>query len=296
VREPELPEVKLPEAVGARALEKVEGPRIYLTVNSKGQVLLAPSESYRDGTGELVKTLDNPVVAQMFLQQRADEEQPGAGPNPVGKGAQPPKAVEKKDEPEDTEAQKPLRSTIIFRVDRQTPFEKAYPIWHAAQNVGFTKAQWRALRPGGAGEGQIAVVIPAREDGVPVELLAQGAVKTVRYIVRVLADGTGKIAKITLSEGEGPLSALLPELEPPDEKKPPKPAPAPKPPTELGTDVDALAKQLKGLVTKHKGKTMRVQLEIAGSTLHAEVIKLIDAAAGAGVPEVGLDLIDKRRR
>lgn len=297
-------EVKLPEANGAKALDKSVEHAVYLNVNSKGQVVLAPLDQFKTAKGDTVTTLDNPAQVTTYLRRRAHEDGRGPPPPPTTNPAE--KVIETTfeaaDEPDDWDwtPAKPLRSVIVFRIDRQTPFEKAYPVWRAAQRAGFAKAQWRALRPGNGGEGQIAAIIPVRRLEVPAEDLLPWE-KQPRLVVRVTADGAGKIEKVTLREDEHGIEAARPEIgQPPlpelGEPDPPKREPAPKPITDLGTDVDSLVKKLKALATKYKGKKLIVRFELDGKLLHTDVIRFIDAATAAGFADAELALIDKKDR
>jgi biopolymer transport protein ExbD len=270
--------VKLPEAAGAKPLGKTEGA-IYLNVNAKGQVLLP---------GETIATLDNPAQVQVYLERRAAEDRKVANPN----------RVEKEDELEALTAEPPLRSTVIFRVDRQTPFEKLHPVFKAARNAGFAKAQWRAIVPGSSDEGQITVVIPPSEHVGPVAVAVPG-MEPMRYVVRVTADGAGKIAKITLRKERAlGFEADLPEIEVAGKEKPPtKPEPVqPSPGTDLGADVDALLKKLRSLATAKKGLPLPLALEFDGKLLHQDVIRLIDASFRAGWKDAALELLDTKLR
>jgi biopolymer transport protein ExbD len=280
-------EVKLPKSLIAKALEKTDGHFIYLNVNDKGVVLLAPAD-VKDADGKTIATLDNPAQVQVYLERRAKEDRTIANPN----------RVEREEELEDVTMQPPLRSTIIFRVDRQTPFEKLSPLYKAARNAGFVKAQWRAIVSGGSDEGQITVTIPPPEHIGPVAIPVPGR-EPMRYVIRVTADGAGKITKINLRKDRDPrFETDLPEIEVPGKEKPAtKSAPLqPESIADLGADVDALLKKLKALATAKKGLPPLLALELDGKLLHADLIRLIDAAVAAGCKDVALVLIDPRDR
>lgn len=288
-------EVKLPESAGARVPDKPLELAIYLSVNSKGKVLLAALDQPPNAGGNPIKTLDNHVQVEIYLMRRAKEERLAEQPRPGGKG-EPPTALEKEDEPEEGPPAKPLRSVVVFRVDRQAPFEKAYPIWRAAQNAGFSKGQWRALRPGG-GEGEISVVITRSRLLDQPAAIAVGQEKS-RYVIQVKADDAGKIANLTLREEDDPDVPALPEIEVPGDVKPPpkRDANLPKLTADLGTDVDTLTKKLADLRAKHKAKPVKLVLAIEGKLLQADVIRLIETTVRAGFPDVALELIDPKRR
>jgi biopolymer transport protein ExbD len=112
-------QVKLPEAVAAKALPAKAEEIIFLNVNAQGQVLLPPIEQVGDE-----KTLDNPVQVEGYLKRLATISE----------------ARHKKKKPE---------ATLILRVDRQTPFEKSYPIMKACRNAGYSDVQLRAIRHSG---------------------------------------------------------------------------------------------------------------------------------------------------
>jgi biopolymer transport protein ExbD len=113
-------EVKLPSAVSAKALDKNTVDIIYLNVNSKGQVLLPPSEVAEGDPG----TLDNARQVQTYMENKATIE----------------KRVSKKEKPE---------ATLILRIDEKTPFEKSYPIMMACRMAGYSNVQLRAIRAQG---------------------------------------------------------------------------------------------------------------------------------------------------
>lgn len=111
--------IRLPEAVAAKALDKNVGDPIFLNVNEKGQILLPPTD--REGDND---TLDNPVQVENYLKRRARIEMQKT----------------QKDQPE---------STIILRIDKETPFSLSYPIMRACRLAGYTKVELRAIRYSG---------------------------------------------------------------------------------------------------------------------------------------------------
>ncbi len=108
--------IKLPEAIAAKALEKDAGDPIFLNINEKGQVLLPPSDRIGDND-----TLDNPVQVENYLKQRAKEEM----------------RKTKKETPE---------ATLILRIDKETPFAASYPLMRACRMAGYSKVELRAIR------------------------------------------------------------------------------------------------------------------------------------------------------
>lgn len=112
-------EVKLPEAVSAKALDKGAETIIFLNVNAQGQVLLPPVDQEGENS-----TLDNPAQVEGYMKRRAKIEQ----------------TKTKKDKPE---------ATLILRIDKQTPFDKSYPIMKACRNAGYSNVQLRAIRYSG---------------------------------------------------------------------------------------------------------------------------------------------------
>ncbi len=118
-------EIKLPSAIAARPLDRSEEYTIYLNVNDQGKVILASSDQYRDGNGELITTLDNQAQVEVFLKRRAKEDRSAAGP---------------------AGADKPLRSIIILRVDEGCPFEKTYGIMKACRKAEYLRVQLRAKK------------------------------------------------------------------------------------------------------------------------------------------------------
>ena len=110
-------QIKLPEAIAAKVLDKGEGTPIFLNVNEQGKVLLTPDQ--REGVDN--DTLDNEVQVQGYMTRRADQE----------------KRITNKTEPQ---------TTLILRVDKLTPFEKTYKIMKACRLAGYQKVQLRVIR------------------------------------------------------------------------------------------------------------------------------------------------------
>lgn len=117
-------EIKLPEALAAKVLDKAEDYAIYLNVNEKGQVILTPTDHYTDSAGNVTTTLDNPLQIETFLKRRAKEDKAAAGP---------------------ANADKPLRSVIILRVHKDCSFEKTYAIMKACRKAEYLRVQLRAV-------------------------------------------------------------------------------------------------------------------------------------------------------
>lgn len=109
-------QIKLPEAIEAKALDKGEDTPIFLNVNFQGIVLLTPDQQEGDN-----QTLDNEQQVENYMKRRASEE----------------KRRTNKPEPQ---------STLILRVDEKTPFEKTYKIMKACRIAGYQKVQLRVIR------------------------------------------------------------------------------------------------------------------------------------------------------
>ncbi len=112
-------EVRLPEAISAKALDAAANTIIFLNINEKGQVVLPPVD--REGDND---TLDNPAQVKGYMDRRA--------------------AAEKLK----TRAEKP-EATLILRIDKLCPFEKSYPIMKACRSAGYSNVQLRAIRYSG---------------------------------------------------------------------------------------------------------------------------------------------------
>src|SRR5215210_3221106 len=67
-------EIKLPEAIAAKAIPANEDYAIYLNVNPEGKVILASTDQYKDSEGNIISTLDNPAQVASFLKRRAKED------------------------------------------------------------------------------------------------------------------------------------------------------------------------------------------------------------------------------
>lgn len=116
-------DIKLPEAVVAKALGQSEDYAIFLNVNEQGKVILAPSDQYKDPEGNVVTTLDNQAQVLNFLRKRAKEDRAAMGP---------------------ANADKPLRSIIILRVHKECAWEKTYGVMKACRQAEYLRVQLRA--------------------------------------------------------------------------------------------------------------------------------------------------------
>jgi biopolymer transport protein ExbD len=118
-------DIKLPEAVAAKALEKNQDEYVFLNINAKGQVLLAPAQREDDKT----ETLDNAIQVQSYMERTAKREYRRR----TGETGDPPPAW-KSD------------AVIILRIDKDTEFQLTYPIMLACRKAGYTKVELRAIR------------------------------------------------------------------------------------------------------------------------------------------------------
>jgi biopolymer transport protein ExbD len=109
-------EIRLPEAIAAKALDKGADEVIFLNINNKGQVLLPPGD--REGDTD---TLDNAVQVESYLKRRAKVEM----------------LKTKKGQPE---------ATIVLRIDKECPFKDSYPIMRACRQAEYKKVELRAIR------------------------------------------------------------------------------------------------------------------------------------------------------
>ena len=115
-------EIKLPQALSAKTLEKRDEYVIYLNVNEKGEVLLPATERYTDTTGNETKTLSNPDQVTTYLKRKAKEDEGRAGTANKDKAA---------------------RSVIILRVHKDCRFEKTYPLMRSCRLAGYLRVQLR---------------------------------------------------------------------------------------------------------------------------------------------------------
>jgi hypothetical protein len=275
--------VQLPTATAAAALDKTDKLVFCLDVNQKGRVLLSPADEVGGRDKNTVSAFDNAEQVRIFLKRRALEERQAARP---------------------TDRMLLVRngpSTFIaLRVDARIPFKQTAALVRVFQEANF-RPQFRATRPDGT-EGQFALAKERPFTTLPIDD------EEVEWCsVRVAADPAGKIAKLAFLDdrltNEDPgldpnIEAVLPELDPvtgkpkpePKTKPEPKPESKPEPKTapeiDLGTDITALTKKLKELRVGRPPRTrFGVALEVDEKLLQAEVIRLFDAAAGAGITE-----------
>ena len=113
--------IKLPEAVAAKPIGARDPDTIFLNVNKKGVVLLAPLQIQANNGRE---TLDNGDQVQRFMKRQHTEDV------------------------HNSPDKKPRRS-VILRVDEATPWEKTYEIMQAVQRSGYTQVKLRAIIFGG---------------------------------------------------------------------------------------------------------------------------------------------------
>jgi biopolymer transport protein ExbD len=109
-------EIRLPQAIAAKALEKTDEDVVYLNVNEQGIVLLTPDQ--REGD---VNSLDNEIQVRDYMARQADREKKRTG----------------KDRPD---------AILILRVDHRTAFENTYAIMRACRLAGYQKLQLRVRR------------------------------------------------------------------------------------------------------------------------------------------------------
>ena len=161
----------------------------------------------------------------------------------------------------------PPRSVIVLRVDAHTPFGKTYGIMRAGRMAGYKRFHWRTVRTADGTEGQIAftaAVSPEDEAlAIPSPL---DEVRPVKYLARVTADDVGKLANVTLGD------------------------------VARGADLGVLVKRLEALKTKHKDAPVVLVLEIDERLLHADVIRVIDAAERGGFADLWPVPIDPKKR
>ena len=123
-------EIKLPEAIAAKAIEANVDSAIYLNVNAEGKVVLASTDQYKDSEGNVISTLDNPAQVVSFLKRRAKEDKARA------KQAKAAGRLREGD---------PELSLIILRVDKACTFEKTYAIMKACRTSEYLRVQLRAI-------------------------------------------------------------------------------------------------------------------------------------------------------
>ena len=123
-------EIKLPEAIAAKALDKTEEYAIYLNVSAEGKVILTSTDQYKDGEGNVVSTLDNQAQVASFLKRRAKEDRDRAKQARAAGRA-------KEGDPE--------LSIVILRVHKDCSFEKTYQVIKACRTSDYLRVQLRAV-------------------------------------------------------------------------------------------------------------------------------------------------------
>ncbi len=273
VNEPAIPgDIKLAEAAGAKAIEKMPDHALYLNVNSAGEVLLNPADQWTDAIGDKVTTLVNPAQLGVFLKRRAQEDRAAgtAKAVPAPAGDTPDKIIattaDREEAIDDGKPKPPLRSTLVWRVDACTPFEKTAALVQVAQNAGFTKSQWRVMRPDDEGEGHFAVTLPAPDDDLGLAIPDLTAPAATRYVTRVRATDTCRIGDMTFNG------------------------------LDLKADLEALSRKLRAAKQKHKDKPASIVIEIDRKLLHADVVRIIGVCVRADYPDAQLVPLDPKLR
>jgi len=114
-------EIRLPESISAKALDKTTESTFFLNINKEGRVILTPDQWEGD-----IHTLDNAIQVENYLKRRASEER------------------RRRKVPPDA----PLETVLILRVDRETEFRKTFEIMSACRRVGYDRVQLRAILHG----------------------------------------------------------------------------------------------------------------------------------------------------
>ena len=120
VMEQTAEEIKLPEAVSGKALDKDQAEVIFLNVNKEGKVILTPDQWEGDAKDK-TQTLDNEVQVQRYMERAAKRELTKTG-------------------------KKELEAALVLRVDESTPFDKTYRIMKACRQSGYKKVQLRVIK------------------------------------------------------------------------------------------------------------------------------------------------------
>ena len=114
-------EIRLPESIAAKAVEKTAQSIFFLNINKEGRVILTPDQWEGD-----IHTLDNAIKVENYLRRRANEERRRTKKDPST----------------------PLETVLILRVDRETEFRKTFEIMNACRRVGYERVQLRAILHG----------------------------------------------------------------------------------------------------------------------------------------------------
>jgi len=112
-------------------------------------------------------------------------------------------------------------------------------------------------------EGQLAMQLPPPEQGGGAAMPDPFGDKPAKYIVRVTANASGQIARMSLKE-EGSAS----------------------PPTDLGADLSRYMNALKDAMQRHQERGAKLTLELDGRLLHEYVVSLMDHALRAGFTDI----------
>ncbi|MCE9565670.1 MAG: hypothetical protein K8U57_26910 [Planctomycetes bacterium] len=246
--------IRLPDAVSGKPIEQEAQSTIQLNINSSGEVI-PPFEREAD-----TDTLRNPARVEEYLVRRVDVEI-------METGNEKPAAIP------------------ILRVDRDTPFEKSYPIMRACRVAGYEKYQLRVLHPKDSTETQIALTFPRTKDEFEVvpDVTAE---QPATFIVRISTNDSGQIAELTFREDGSPddSGGCLGAETAAYEKK-------------LREIVDAEKQRI--AIGEAKGVTIpqpRLTLEIADRLPQKTVVRLLDLALQAGFGDVWLVPVDSTKR
>ncbi|MFO0822718.1 MAG: hypothetical protein U0792_06290 [Gemmataceae bacterium] len=239
---------KLPEAASGNPVENATENDVLLNVSSVGDVL-PPNDGPSDS-----RPLGSLTEVEDFLRRRADTE----------------RMQTSKEKPE---------GVPILRIDRNTPFERAYPVLRACRLAGYEKYQLRVVRS--SAEVQISLTF---EPGEPAH--DPFAEPPKQYAVKVTADESGHITSLNLRE----YGAIDEESE------------------NIAGDLATYQKKLTAITTHEKKRSALAEtkgskipppvltIELPDRLLHGSVVELLDMALQAGFANVWLVPIDPTKR
>jgi biopolymer transport protein ExbD len=121
-------EIKLPEALSAKALEPTDRKVFYLNVNEKGEVVFPPGAGEKDSAGNDL-LVANPDQLRVLMFRRAKED----------------KEHIQRTEGREVKPDEQLRTLVILRVHKECRFEDTYKVMQACRTAGYVRVQMRAI-------------------------------------------------------------------------------------------------------------------------------------------------------
>jgi len=245
---PALPDaIRLPESSSGKPIDRSVENTIFLHVNSNGEVT-PPFD---------VKPLADLKHLENYLNLQANSENARTGKRPM--------------------------EIPILRIDRETPFEKVYPIMQVCYSAYYEKYQLRVTQPSTSTETQISLTFGYNYGGA---IVCSNEEQPKLYAIKVVTNDAGQITGLNFREYGSP-----------EEEG-----------ENLGSDLAACQQKLTRVVEVEmkriahaaaKGNKVpppELRLEIADKLRQQSVVQLLDVGIESGFTDVRLQSTDPAHR